>query len=61
MDHLNEMIAWEQGELDQEQTIELFQALVNNGIVWHLQGCYGRTAAYLIGAGYVTPKARRAS
>lgn len=49
------IIAYEQGELDQEEIQELFQALVNNGMAWTLQGHYGRTAQQLINAGLIQP------
>jgi len=45
------IIAYEQGELDESDSLELFQAMIDNGMVWSLQGSYGRTAAYLIRAG----------
>ena len=54
MDQIDQIIAWENGDLDEEGTIELFQNLVNSGLAWQLQGCYGRTAAALIRAGLVT-------
>ena len=47
-DHI---IAYENGELSEEDTIELFQALINNGMAWTLQGCYGRMAQRLIESG----------
>lgn len=50
---LSSMIAYEEGELDEDGIIELFQALVDNGMAWSLQGHYGRTAASLIDAGLV--------
>lgn len=50
---INQIIAYEQGELDQEATVELFQALVDSGAAWRLQGHYGRTARALIEAGLV--------
>lgn len=53
--NLDMMIAFEQGELDEESTVELFQSLVDTGLAWQLQGFYGRTAASLIEAGLVTP------
>ena len=55
-DQLNRMIAWEQGDLDMEQTCELFQDLVNSGLAWKLQGCYGRTAKALIEEGFIEAK-----
>lgn len=41
----------EDGECDEEEVIEGFQALINSGLVWSLQGWYGRTAQRLIDAG----------
>lgn len=48
------MIAFENGELDEDECVEFFQGLVDSGIVWQLQGSYGRTASALIEAGQVT-------
>jgi len=50
---IEDIIAYEQGELDQDATVELFQKLVDSGMAWHLQGHYGRTAAELIRQGLV--------
>lgn len=52
-DTLGQMIAWEEGELPDDEVIQLFQKLVDNGQAWSLQGCYGRQAEALIQAGYV--------
>lgn len=54
-DILDKMIAYEQGELGDRETVELFQHLVDTGLAWTLQGHYGRTARDLINAGHVTP------
>lgn len=48
---------FEAGELSDEAIIEGFQHLIDSGIVWTLQGFYGRTAQILIEAGYCTRKA----
>jgi hypothetical protein len=54
MDQLDKMIEWEQGTLNEDDTVALFQELVNSGLAWQLQGCYGRQAMALINAGLVT-------
>lgn len=54
-DQLGQMVRYEQGELDESETITLFQELVNSGLVWQLQGSYGRMAHLLIRDGLVVP------
>lgn len=49
------IIAYENGELAQDEEIELFQELINSGLAWQLQGHYGRMAQALIDAGYCEP------
>ena len=52
MDTVAFIMAYEGGELEsEEQLIEGFQALIDSGLAWSLQGHYGRTAAALIDAG----------
>jgi len=41
------IIAYECGELNDEETLELFQQLVATGTIFHLQGHYQRTAVAL--------------
>ena len=52
MDQVDKIIAFEQGELDEEGILELFQELIDSGLAWQLQGSYGRIARNLIEAGY---------
>lgn len=47
------IIAYEAGELDESEALELFQHLVDSGLAWKLQGSYGRTAKALLDAGLV--------
>lgn len=45
------IIALEEGRLTDAETIALFQELIDEGIVWRMQGSYGRTASDLIERG----------
>lgn len=38
----------------EEQVIEAWQTLVDTGLVWQLQGWFGRTAQQLINQGVIT-------
>ena len=51
LDLTSDIIAYENGELDEPQVVEFFQNLINTGIAWQLQGSYGRTAADLLKCG----------
>ncbi len=50
-DLVDALMRYEDGEMTQEETVELFQAMINTGMVWQLQGTYQRTANDLIQAG----------
>jgi hypothetical protein len=52
MDQVSKIMAFEQGDLDFDATVELFQELIDSGLVWQLQGSYGRMASSLIENGY---------
>lgn len=51
---LADVILFERGELSEDETVALFQRLVDNGMAWTLQGSYGRIAAAMIEEGLVT-------
>lgn len=53
-DLTSDIIAYEQGEMDQDEVIALFARLVRTGLAWQLQGHYGRTAVSLIEANIIT-------
>jgi len=44
-------MAFEAGELSDDEVIAGFQHLIDTGLCWALQGFYGRTAAQLIRLG----------
>ena len=51
-DNINNIIRYENGEMDSEtEIVEFFQELINTGMAWKLQGHYGRTAMRLIEEG----------
>lgn len=60
-DLLDDLLDYEEGKLDDDAVIALFQQLVNTGLAWELQGSYGRTASMLILQGHVHRPAQEAS
>ncbi len=58
-DHVERIIAYELGKLDENQILDLFATLLRSGVVWQLQGHYGRAAADLINAGVLSAKGER--
>jgi len=52
---VDKIIQYEDGQLDDDEIIEMFQDLVDSGQVWTLQGSYGRMARDMIELGLVSP------
>ena len=55
MKHLDFIIAYEKKHASDQEIVEGFQAMIDDGTVWKLQGAYGRTAQDLINLGHCTP------
>ena len=53
---IDNIIAYEQGELNDQEVVCLFAELVKSGMAWSLQGSYGRTALALIEEGWIDHK-----
>ena len=51
MSTLDFIMAYEGGELSEEEVIEGFQTLIDSGLAWKLQGHYGRVAMALLRLG----------
>ena len=52
-DLVNEIIRYENGETELDESLALFSHLIGTGQVWSLQGSYGRQASSLINAGLI--------
>ena len=51
MNHIDFIIAFESGQASDEEIIAGFQAMIDDGTVWSLQGTYGRLAIDMINRG----------
>lgn len=51
---VDQLAEYESGEMSDDDTINLFQDLVNTGLAWQLQGSYGRQAAAMLEAGMIS-------
>ncbi len=51
---VNWIVEYEAGELDHQEVVDGFQAMIDDGSVWQLQGSYEQMAHELIDRGYCT-------
>lgn len=51
-----QIIEDDSGSATFDDVVDAYQSLVDSGVVWQLQGFYGRTATRLIDHGHVTRK-----
>lgn len=54
MDLIDKIIRYEQDDMSHEEIIQMFQELMNTGLIFGLQGSYQRTATRLMNAGLIT-------
>ena len=55
---VDQLIAYEEGQLTEDEEVALFEHLVETGTCWQLSGHYQRVAATLIEAGLIKPAGR---
>ena len=48
MPNVQDIIDYENGDMDWDRIVEMFQKLIDSGQAWTLQGSYGRMAQRLI-------------
>jgi hypothetical protein len=58
-DLADKIMAYEAGEMSDDEVIAFFQELVSTGLAWELQGDYGRTASMLVLQGHVKQKDKK--
>lgn len=53
---LYDLTRFEDGDLDHDETVALFQALVDSGLAWQLEGPFRPMAEALLAAGLVVAR-----
>lgn len=54
--NVDDIIDYENGDMDWDRLVDFFQNLIDTGMAWTLQGSYGRMAQSLIDEGYCERK-----
>ena len=52
--NVQDIIDYENGDMDWDRVVHFFQSLIDSGEAWTLQGSYGRMAMSLVDDGYCT-------
>jgi hypothetical protein len=52
-DITDKILQFENGEMDDSELIDFFQEITDSGLVWKLQGSYGRLAHHLLEEGRI--------
>jgi hypothetical protein len=55
---VDQLIAYEEGQITQDEKVAFFAHLVETGVCWHLPGHYQRVATTLSEAGFIKPPER---
>ena len=55
---VDQLIAYEEGQITHDEEVAFFEHLVQTGVCWQLSGHYQRVAATLIEAGLIKPPER---
>ena len=55
---VDQLIAYEEGHITDDEEVALFQHLIDTGTCWHLSGHYQRVGATLIEAGLIESPGR---
>lgn len=53
---MNEILDYEEGKLNEAETLQMFANLIESGLAWQLQGHYGRMASAMIQSGLITER-----
>ncbi len=52
---VDQLIAYEEGQITKDEEVAFFEHLVETGVCWQLSGHYQRVAATLIESGLIRP------
>jgi hypothetical protein len=55
-DRVDKFMRFESNEMNSNEMLDFFAELIRDGLCWHLQGNYGRTASNLIKMGFIDEK-----